>query len=166
MLAHAFGGSTLVSRSRVGLVGIVASLSVGALLALGCGSKKSEKASPAGPAAGETNPAAPKPPEEEWSATLPADFPTDLPIYPGATVSKAIEVPGKNLKAGWTTADEPNKVASYYTDAFTGQGWSTQRLDRDNGTLVFADKPARSAMIGIGTSNGKTTIDLLAVEMH
>ena len=155
-----------MSRSRVGVVGIVASLSVGALLALGCGSKKSEKASPASPAAGETNPAPPKIPEEVWSATLPADFPTDLPIYPGATVSKATEVPGKNLKAGWTTADEPNKVASYYTDAFTGQAWSTQRVDRNDEILVFADKGSRSAMIGIGTSKGKTTIDLLAVEMH
>jgi len=133
-----------VSRSRVGLVGIVASLSVGALLALGCGSKKSELS----------------------SATLPADFPTDLPIYPGAAVSKVTEVPGKNLKAGWTTADEPNKVASYYTDAFTGQDWSTQRVDGHDGTLVFADKRSRSATIGIGTSNGKTTIDLLAVERH
>jgi hypothetical protein len=166
MLAHAFGGSTLVSRSRVGLVGVVASLSIGVLLALGCGSKKSEKASPAAPVGGETNPAALKPPGEVWSATLPADFPTDLPVYPGATVSKATEVPGKNLKADWTTADGPSKVASYYTDAFTGQGWSTQRVDRDDGILVFADKGSRSAMIGIGTSNGKTTIDLLAAEIH
>jgi hypothetical protein len=144
----------------------VASLSVGALLALGCGSKKSEKTSAAAPAAGESNSAGWKPPEEVWSATLPADFPTDLPIYPGATVSKATEVPGKNLKAGWTTADEPNKVASYYTDALTGQGWTTQRVDGHDGILVFADKRSRSATIGVGTSNGKTTIVLLAVEGH
>ena len=154
-----------MSRSRVGLVGIVASLLVCALLALGCGSRKSEKASSPTPSAGETSPGAPKPPEEA-SATLPADFPTDLPIYPGATVSKATEVPGTNLKASWTTADEPNKVASYYTDALTGQGWSTQRVNRDDGILVFADKRSRSATIGIGTSKGKTTIDLLAVEMR
>lgn len=147
-----------MSRSRLGLVGIVASLLVGALLALGCGSRKSEEASTA---AGETNPG-----EEGWSATLPADFPPDLPIYPGATVSKATEVPGENLKAGWTTPDEPKKVASYYTDAFTGQGWSTQRVDRDDGILVLADKPSRTATIGIGTRHGKTTIDLLAVELH
>ena len=164
MLAQAFGGGTLVSRYRIGLVAIVTSLSVGVLAALGCGSKKSEKVSPAASAAGETNPAAPKPLEEGWSATLPADFPTDLPIYPGATVSRAIEVPGKHLKAGWTTGDEPNKVASYYTDALNGQGWSTHRVDGADGILVFADKGSRSATIGIGTSQGKTTIDLLTVK--
>jgi hypothetical protein len=159
MLAHAFGGSTLVSGSRVGLVGIVVSLSVSALLALDCGSKNSETASSAASTA-------PKLPEEASKPTLPADFPTDVPIYPGATVLNATEIPGKNLKAGWTTADEPNKVASYYTEAFTAQGWSAQRMERDGGILVFADKRSRSAAIGIGTSKGKTTIDLLAVEQH
>jgi len=146
-----------------------ASLSIGALLALGCGGEKSETpaAAPAAPAATPGQPAAaPAPLADAWSATLPSDFPSDVPTYPAAAVVKAQETPESGVRVAWATADDAAKVASFYSDSLAAQGWSTQRVDGNDGILVFADKGARSLTFGIESAAGKTTIDLLLVEMR
>lgn len=155
-------------RLQNGFFAIGTLVSVGALVALGCGEKKSEAPAPETPAA----PAAPAQPAPSaaagqlWMNTLPANFPEDVPQYPGATVVKAQATPDSGIKVSFSTPDDAAKVASYYSDNFAAQGWSSQRVDAPDGSLVFADKGARSATVGIGAGEGTTKIDLMVLEMR
>jgi hypothetical protein len=137
-----------------------------AALALGCGGEEKTQTAPAPDT--QAQPAAPQPEAaaEAWQSTLPADFPPDLPQYPGATVTKARSTPGTGLAVAWQTGDEPAKVASWYADSLAAQGWATQRTEAPDGVMVFADKGERSATFGVTTAEGKTQIDLLVVEMR
>ena len=145
-------------------------VAVGSLLVVGCGGeKKSEQTAPAEPAA-----SAPVPPQEPvkmlpdapWGTELPADFPEDIPRYPGAQVVKARPDGNMGWSVGFSSADEPAKVAAYFADALAAQGWSTQRVDAPEGIMIFADKGDRSATYGVGAAGGKTNIDLLVIEMR
>ena len=79
---------------------------------------------------------------------------------------KANSTPGSGIKAAFSTTDDVGKVAAFFNDSLAAQGWTTQRVDGPDGTLVFADKGARSATVGVATAEGKTTIDLLVIEMR
>jgi len=151
-------------RSRI--LGIGASVSIGAFAWLGCGGEKSETPSATAPAPTAEKPAAPAVVEEVWSATLPEDFPQDVPRYPAAEVMKSISTPDSGLKVSFSTTDDPGKVAAFFSDSLAAQGWSTQRVDGADGILVFAEKGARSATVGVAAAEDKTTIDLLVVEMR
>jgi hypothetical protein len=155
------------ARKLLGIQGFGIAASLGALVALGCGGEKTESPAP------ETTPAAPaeqsaaKPGQGElWSSTLPDNFPEDIPRYPGASVVKSHSTPESGMKVTFTTPDDPGKVAAYYNDNFVAQGWSAQRVDAPDGTLVLADKGTRSATAGIMAGEGGTNIDLLVVEMR
>jgi hypothetical protein len=144
-------------------------------LALACGGEQTEPAAPAAeqapgqaPAAAPQAPAAPAQPaavDEVWSATLPESYPEDVPQYPGAEVARAKLAPDGALTVRWTSADTPDKVGTYFSDAFAGQGWSTQKIDASDGVLVFADKGSRSASVALSSVEGKTQIDLWIMEM-
>ena len=153
---------------RGGFLGIGAWLSIGALVALGCGGEKKESPAAAPAAAPEATagqPAAPAAIADAWSSTLPADFPSDVPIYPASTVVKAKDAPESGIMVGWTTTDEPAKVASFFSDSLAAQGWSTQRVDGDDGIVVLADKGSRSITLVLSSAEGKTQIDLLLAQM-
>jgi len=136
------------------------SIALGSCLALGCGGEKSET-----PAAGGKAASVP-PVADVWTTELPANFPDDVPRYPGAEVVKARPPSEAGFVVGFSTSDEPAKVAAYFADAFAAQGWSTNRVDAPEGIMVFADKGDRSATYGVGTAEGKTQIDLLVIEMR
>jgi hypothetical protein len=150
---------------RNGFLGVGAWVSIGVLVALGCGGEKSETPA-AAPGATAAQPAAPAAVADLWSTTLPADFPADVPTYPSSEVVKAISSPAEGVKVSWSTPDDVAKVASFFNDSLAAQGWSTQRVDGPDGTLVFGDKGARSATFGIAPGKGNTQIDLLLVEMR
>jgi len=151
------------------------SVALGSCLALGCGGEKSETPAPAPPpAATGANPAAapapaPAPPqklfEDVWVTELPVNFPEDVPQYPGAEVVKARPTSDAGISVAWSTGDDQVKVASYYADQLAAKGWATNRVDAPEGIVIFADKGKRSATLGVTPTEGKTTIDLLVVEM-
>jgi hypothetical protein len=151
-------------RRTAGRLAIAAALG----LALGCGGEQTEPAAPAGEQAPGPAPAAPQAPaavEEVWSTTLPESYPEDVPRYPGAEVARAKLAPDGALTARFTSADAPDKVGAYFSDAFAGQGWSTQKIDAPDGVLVFADKGSRSVSVALSTVEGQTQIDLWIAEM-
>jgi hypothetical protein len=151
---------------RTSVLGIGVSVSIGAFALLGCGGEKSETPSATPPAPTAEKPAAPAVVDDLWTTTLPEDFPQDVPRYPAAEVVKANSTPGTGLKVTFSTTDDPGKVAAFFSDSLAAQGWSTQRVDGPEGTLVFADKGARSATVGVATADGKTQIELLVIEMR
>src|SRR5262245_48996218 len=119
------------------------SLALGSCLALGCGGEKSETPAPTPtpPAATGANPAAapaPMPPPEKmfqrvWVTELPANFPEDVPQYPGAEVVKARPTSEAGTSVTWSTGDDMVKVASFYADQLAAKGWSTNRVDAPEG---------------------------------
>jgi hypothetical protein len=154
---------------RLGRLGILVAL--GSCLALACGGEKTETPAPAAttevPAAG-----APVQPEkieiieDVWLTELPENFPDDIPRYPGAEVVKARPASESGISVGFSTSDDPAKVAAYFADQFAAQGWATNRVDAPEGIMVFADKGDRSATYGVASAEGKTQIDLLVVKMR
>jgi len=153
--------------SRLRQLGV--SIALGSCLALGCGGEKSE--TPDAAATAESPSTAGKPAvaplvADVWVKEMPANFPKDVPLYPGAELVKARPASEPGFSMGFSTADDPAKVASYFADAFAAQGWSTNRVDAPEGIMVFADKGERSATYGVGTAEGKTQIDLLVIEMR
>ena len=104
--------------------------------------------------------------EDVWLTELPENFPDDIPRYPGAEVVKARPASEEGLSVGFSTTDDPAKVAAYFADQFAAQGWATNRVDAPEGIMVFADKGDRSATYGVASAEGKTQIDLLVVKMR
>jgi hypothetical protein len=149
------------------------SVALGSWLALACGGD--EKPETPGAAATSEPPgaAAPAQPPEKveiiedvWLTELPENFPEDIPRYPGAEVVKARPPSEDGISVGFTTTDDPAKVAAYFADQFAAQGWATNRVDAPEGIMVFADKGDRSATYGVASAEGKTQIDLLVVKMR
>ena len=151
------------------------SLALGSFLALGCGGEKSETPAPTPPPAPTApNPAAAPAPapispdkmfQDVWLTELPANFPDDVPQYPGAELVKARPTNEEAVSVAWSTGDEVVKVASFYADQLAAKGWATNRIDAPEGIVVFADKGKRSMTLGVTPNEGKTTIDLLVVQM-
>ena len=143
-------------------------VALGSSLALGCGGEKTETpaAAPEAAAPPTAAPSATAPAGDVWIAELPTNFPEDVPQYPGAEVVKARPTFEEGIVVGFSTPDDPAKVASYFADALAAKGWSTNRVDAPEGIMVFADKGERSATYGVATVDGKTQIDLLVIEMR
>lgn len=148
------------------------SVALGSCVALACGGE--EKSETPGAAATPESPSAPTPASPEkveiiqdvWLTELPENFPEDIPRYPGAEVVKARPASESGISVGFSTTDDPAKVATYFADQFAAQGWATNRVDAPEGIMVFADKGDRSATYGVASAEGKTQIDLLVVKMR
>jgi hypothetical protein len=170
MLRPQFREDKAMAR-RLGRLGI--SVALGSFLALACGGEeKSETPGAAATTSEAPAPGAPVQPEkveiiqDVWLTTLPENFPEDIPRYPGAEVVKARPASEDGISVGFSTSDDPAKVAAYFADQFAAQGWATNRVDAPEGIMVFADKGDRSATYGVASADGKTQIDLLVVKMR
>lgn len=89
----------------------------------------------------------------EARAQLPADFPADIPVYPGATVEH-VPSTGANVSATLTTPDSPSRVAMYYKEELKKNGW---RIDdkRSREDRVEATKGKRRCTVRL-TEAGST----------
>jgi hypothetical protein len=99
---------------------------------------------------------------------LPADFPKDVPQYPGAAVAGSVSGTDKTSGSGtfvtFTTSDAATKVADFYKKEIAGQGWAIQNTMNSNDTTIFtAEKDTRSLSVSVTpdtSSGGKTTITI------
>ena len=57
------------------------------------------------------------------SSKLPTGFPSDVPVYPSATVKVSTAVSEGSYSVTWATGDAADKVVSYYKTELTNQGW-------------------------------------------
>jgi hypothetical protein len=103
----------------------------------------------------------PSGPATASTGSLPADFPKDVPVYPGATIVSASNVGGTS-GAVLSTADEGDKVAAYYKDELAKQGWSSPQAMNAGGTnVVRATKEKRQVAVSITKgADGKTSVSL------
>jgi hypothetical protein len=146
---------------------LLATLVLGVVLA--CGGDSQEAAPAAGAPAEPSAPAAAAKPAPRittppvFTTELPADFPTDVPLYPGAEVTQARVSAGMGMSVSFTTGDDVDKVASHYADSFAAEGWSTEIKPSPDGSAIFADKTERRVATMVRRMDEGTQIELIIV---
>ncbi len=95
---------------------------------------------------------------------LPADFPKDIPLYPGAKVTYSgtnSSDNGGGVGATFSTADDYTQVAAFYTRELPANGWTVDSTQNIAGTTVMsAKKDTRTLAVTATTSDGQTAISL------
>lgn len=141
-------------------------------MALACGGDTEEAAPTAQvPAeAGEPAAASKLPPSPDatpaWSTELPADFPADVPLYPGAEVVQARVSADGGTSVTLSVEGDAEEVASFYADSLAGEGWSTDIASAPGGSAVFADKPERRVGAMVRSTAEGTLVELIIVPMR
>lgn len=98
--------------------------------------------------------------------SLPADWPSDAPVYPGAKItfsgSSSANADGKTAATvALTTSDSSDKVSSYYKDQIAAKGWTIKGTAQAQGTTsISAEKDTRQLIIIIGASENLTSISI------
>jgi hypothetical protein len=152
-----------------------AALAVAGVLACGGDSEQATGPAGGGEKPGWTVEATPSPGKEgaaypnkgavnpQETDTLPADFPEDVPQYPGAEVQSARTRAGEGMSVSLTSADDVDKVASYYADTFAARGWATDIRRTPKGQAIFADKGNRTASTLVRSEGGSTRVEVIVV---
>jgi hypothetical protein len=98
---------------------------------------------------------------------MPAGFPADVPIYPGArlTAGAAFSANGKTAWGmEWETLDSVAKVQAFYASKLSQGDWNVQFSGTANGSFsaVFNRKSnnAVTGILGADGSSGVTKISL------
>ncbi len=76
-----------------------------------------------GPTADETAPTATAPATES-AAALPAGFPADVPVYPGARPTGSLAATRTGMVVTFQSTDAPDKVFAFYRTQLVERGWS------------------------------------------
>lgn len=102
--------------------------------------------------------------------TLPADFPKDIPIYPGVKITGAVSstAPGSpGYMLTMETSDTTGKVADFYRAKLSG--WK-RLLDMTSGAghMLVLESPEgkESLTLIVSQSGGRTAISLTVGEKH
>lgn len=102
-------------------------------------------------------------------AKIPADFPKDVPIYPGAkpggTMSGSDKQNGKGYWLVLSTTDDKAKVSAYYAKNLPANGWTAdQTVDMGELSIIKATKDTTVTTITVTTDKDKKeTIIMLTV---
>lgn len=104
------------------------------------------------------------------NSSLPADWPEDIGIYPGAKIAYSASVTTTPDKPGMAvvlqTSDSAADVNAYYKDQFESNGWEiVGSMNAGSSITMAAKKDGRVASVMIATADGQTTVTLgIAVE--
>lgn len=96
-------------------------------------------------------------------AKVPENFPKDIYVYEGATITGSVSVPnGFNLVM--ETGDSSDKVLGTIKSKMTGLGWKEEMtMNQGKSSMVGYKKGERTAMVNINAGQ-KTHITLTAAE--
>jgi hypothetical protein len=78
---------------------------------------------------------------------IPEGFPSDVPIYPGATPGSSMAMPGLGVFATFQTGDSVDKILSHYRSELANGGWSV--ADTPTGDGVDGTKGKRSVQVRV-----------------
>ena len=157
-------------RSRLARAGLlVCAIALGSI-AVACGNEEPGAPEPAASPAEPTQPA----PESAPSAAatpgpaeagdpdptltedaLPEDFPSDVPIYPGAKIGPSISMPGEGVFATFQTDDAVDAILTHYRSELAKNGWSV--VDTAEGDGLEGTKGGRSVDLRARPSEGNHT---------
>jgi hypothetical protein len=99
-------------------------------------------------------------------AKIPADFPKDMPIYPGAkpagTISGNDKTKGKGYWLILTTADDMTKVDAYYAKNLPANGWTVdQTMDLGGVSTKKATKGQLVATVTVSADKDKKETSIM-----
>lgn len=93
--------------------------------------------------------------------TLPADFPKDFPIYPGAKLAAAIKV-NKAFSLTYTVPSKtPTEVSAWYATSMQASGWKSSSAAAGS-QLQQYEKGVWSALIITADNKGDTYLKITA----
>lgn len=102
------------------------------------------------------------------SDKLPADFPTDVPIYPGSKVQASVaatQTQGGGNYVGLVSTDSADKVASWYKTELAAKGWKVSTsFQGQGGTMIGGTKDKRNVAVTIAEDSGNTAISLVVTK--
>lgn len=88
---------------------------------------------------------------------FPAEFPEDIPVYPGAKAKASASGTGTRLTVGFESSAEPKEVFDFYRETLEGGGWSVDnQADMGAAHMLMVSKAGRTATILIAKL-GETT---------
>lgn len=94
--------------------------------------------------------------------SLPSDFPSDIPIYPGSSIlTSSIDTETENAYATLQTDDSTSKVTEWYKSNLESKGWtvtSTSNFGEMNS--IDFEKGNKWGSVSVASADGKTTISL------
>ncbi len=100
---------------------------------------------------------------DEAGVPLPDGFPSDVPIYAGATVVASMTLPG-GMNVTLKTGDPQEKVRAYYETQLKANGWEVQAtMNTADGAMLQTQKENRSVNVVIGRDEA-TTIHLTVTQ--
>ena len=98
---------------------------------------------------------------------MPAGFPSDFPIYPGARLTAGASFAGQGEVTWgmeWESLDDPPKVAQFYQTKLNQGDWTIGSITRPNAnfTVTFARKsnPHSTGTLGIDGTSGVAKISM------
>jgi hypothetical protein len=94
------------------------------------------------------------------------DFPTDMPVYPGASVQTSWVATEKQggIMAEFVTTDQLDKIERFYRDQLAENGWYQTNELAQAGSVVFsAEKDERSAWVSLNQNENQVLITILVV---
>jgi hypothetical protein len=63
-------------------------------------------------------------PAGEVAVTLPAGFPADVPVYPGARPTGSLAATRKGMVVTFQSTDAPDKIFAFYRAQLVERGWN------------------------------------------
>lgn len=63
---------------------------------------------------------------ELGGVAAPADWPSDVPLYPGLLAARARRHPDGSVKLSVSSSDAPDRLFRFYWEALSAQGWRTE----------------------------------------
>jgi len=99
---------------------------------------------------------------------LPADYPSDAPIYPGSEPSQVTRKGARRMVVMFGSSDSPDQVMDYLEGDLPGKGWSVSgRHDLPTGKLIQATKGDRlvSVLLSRVDEGRDSAITMIAVSV-
>jgi hypothetical protein len=90
-------------------------------------------------------PAGEEPEAISTDGVIPEGYPSDVPVYPGATPGSAMSMPGLGVFATFTSDDTVEKILEHYRTELSKGGWSV--TDAPDGGGVDGTKGIRSVQV-------------------
>jgi len=94
----------------------------------------------------------------EQGVALPHDFPSDVPLYPGATLTLAVTIDDL-LQVTLHTADDLPEVVKFYREQLEAADWKIEaQLDVKKGDMLSADKEDRTCSVLLTRKSDNVTV--------
>lgn len=97
--------------------------------------------------------------------SLPAGWPTDIPMAAGAAVQFSGAANGMmgadGMAVVMTSEDSTADVAAFYKTALASEGWTVKStMEAQGSTIYLAEKAGRTISVTVTGASGKTTITI------